>query len=116
MAGSALYSQTTGAQTLTASATRTLIRLATASTPRAAIVGVTCGFNESTAIDPFCVQLCRFTAGTPTASTGTPVKFDPADGAAATGSKFWVTASEETATDIVDEWLLTPNGGLLVLQ
>jgi hypothetical protein len=80
----ALYQFSVDAVALVAATAKTVIELGTASTDRAKIVEWWVEFDgvSPTAI-PVKVEIGRFSATVTTATTGTPSKLDPAEGAAA---------------------------------
>jgi len=102
-------------QALAASTAKTLVQLVTPATCRARLAEFGVSFDGVTASNPpVAVDLIRQT--TPgTATAFTPVPFDPAATAADTSANVNATV-EPTAGSILGSWLVTPAGGLLVVQ
>lgn len=87
------------------------------------VVGLTVGFKGVTANAPVLVELCRatFASNAPgTNSNSTAAAPTQDSGRVLTGGPFisggenWT--AEPTVLTVLDEWELTPNGGLLVLN
>jgi hypothetical protein len=103
------------ARTLSASTTRTLLRVDSASTRRLEVIELGVSMNSVTSTDPpVRIDLMRVTtAGT--MSSFTPILEDADDTAALATAAVHATA-EPTAGDILRSWYVSPMGGLFVVQ
>ena len=111
----AQYSVTSGAVTLTASATKSLILLNPV-TNRAVLTEISIGLNGSAAGTAVQFDLYRVvTIGSAAGSTGTENLLDPATQAATTTSLINLT-TEPTTVSVLDSWEIQELGGEMVIQ
>ena len=111
----AQYSVTTGAVTLTAASTKSLILLNPV-TNRAVVTEVSISLNGSAAGTAVQFDLYRTnTLGTPAGTTGTENVLDPATQAATTTS-LTALSTEPTSVFVLDSWEVQELGGLIVIQ
>ena len=112
----ALYTFTIDGLALVAATAKSVIELGTAATDRARIVSWWVEFDGvSSSAVPVKVEIGRFSAAVTTATTGTPSKYDPADGAAASIVKHSTTVEGAgTAEAGLEIHRISPTSGLLV--
>lgn len=113
----AFAAQTEGAVALVAATAKTILNVIAASGKSFKVTEVAVGFDgvTSSAV-PVLVELCRSTqagAGSSSAVTPRRVSGDPNITVDSTAAKNY--SAEPTTLTPMREWLLTPNGGLLVV-
>lgn len=96
---------------LTASSTKTLIRVTAGSGHAASLIKAVCSFNGVTAADaPVLVQLCRYTGdGTMTALTA--IAHDPGRDEAQAATWGHTASVEPTGAVVIDAQYVHPQGG-----
>lgn len=108
----------TTATALVAATAKTLVNLITG-TRSLTLVELSIGFDGTTSTNtPVLVELCgstQATAGTP-GSSPAPTPIRPAGGDASIFTAAVDYTAEPTVLTPTKHWLLTPNGGLLVIQ
>ena len=109
------FSVPTGKVTLSGGSTKSLILL-TPGTPELRLTEISISLDNASAAQAVEFDLYRVvTVGSATGTSTTPLKLDPASGAAAATS-YTVLTTEPTTVSVLDSWYLQPLGGLLVLQ
>lgn len=112
----ALYTFSISNVALAAAVAKSVLELGTAASDRARIVSWWVEFDGiSSSAVPVDVEVGRFSAAVTTATTGTPSKLDPAEGAGATVVKHSTTAEGAGTIEAGSELHhVHPQGGLLV--
>ena len=108
-----LYWVSVDAIALSAATAKSVFELATSSTVRVRIVDLSIEFDGVTASAvPVKVEYGRFSAGVTTATSITPEKYDPADGASGTTCKHTTTVEGAGTADDIFFRRIPPTSGM----
>jgi hypothetical protein len=114
--GASRYSVKTGAVALSASATKSLILLNPVTYPTD-LYELGISFDGSAAATGVAVELYRVTTiGSPAGTTGTVVKVEPGSAPTTAATALTALSAEPTTVEVLQEWYVTPFGGLFVVQ